>query len=319
MESALKQALQNLKTFKNYSPKNIALQGRSFVPFLKTLPGAAERSVASGIGKFDNRVNAKTSGYVDDLKRRNAEAQAAPAPWEKNRATPTPTRMPTPTPTEKPGWKLNLPSIKLPNMFSNKSTPTAAPTATPTPWPKEPTRDELIRAIEEGAGDHPVATMAAQMVDRGQKLPVFQKYPFLPVAVSHLESQGFKDFSTPDAKRPGHMRTTLPRQGFGYGVGVEGYNPPIERVLDDMMSAIGTDRAGEDEDRRRTAGYYQPFRDDPDDLDVAFSLKYAGPRTEKNPNAGEVYARNLRGQFNKYAEILDRIMRERGGSYPNRY
>ena len=84
------------------------------------------------------------------------------------------------------------------------------------------------------------------------------------------------------------------------------------------MSAIGTDRAGDDETRRRSAGYYQSFRDNPSDI-MGFANQFAGPITRQNPNAGDIYGVNLKTVMNRYAEELDKIMQERGESFPTRY
>jgi len=201
---------------------------------------------------------------------------------------------------------------KTPNPYA-KPTPTSTPTATPTPTPTlGPTIDELIKAIQMGSEGDPVATMSAQMVNNGQNMPVFQQNPFLPVAISQLESRGFKDFGT-------NPLVTKPKQGFGWAPGIEGYNPSIETVLDDMMSAVGTDRGEESNPvRRRNAGYYQKFRDNPSDIS-GFANQYAGPITAQNPNAGDIYATNLKTVMNRYNEILDGLMKQRGALYPDRY
>lgn len=198
------------------------------------------------------------------------------------------------------------------------------PTITPVPevqaaeTSSEPTLDEIIQAIQQGSEGHPVATMSAQMANTGQNMPVFQENPFLPVAISQLESQGFKDFNTPDPKRPGYMKTTLPKQGYGWAPGIQGYNPPIDRVLEDMMSAVGTNREGQGEVRERNAGYYKKFRENPSDI-MGFANQYAGPITEENPNAGDVYGTNLKTVMNMYAEVLDKILKKRGSEYSKRY
>ena len=149
------------------------------------------------------------------------------------------------------------------------------------------------------------------MVNTGQQYPVFQENPFLPVAISQLESRGFKDFGS-------NPLVTQPKQGFGWAPSIQGYNPQIEKVLEDMMSAVGSDRSGEDEVRRRNAAYYQSFRENPSDI-AGFARQYAGPVTTQNPNAGGIYASNLSTVMNKYAELLDQIMKQRGESYSKRY
>lgn len=183
--------------------------------------------------------------------------------------------------------------------------------ATPDRSSNGPTRDELIRAMQEVSGDDPVATMSGQMVKNIDKYPVFQENPFLPIAVSQLESRGFKDFGS-------NPLVTKPKQGFGYGVHESSYNPPIETVLEDMMSAVGSERKGDTPERQRTASYYQPFREDPSDI-KGFARTYAGPADRRNPHAGGIYASNLATVMNRYAEALDKIMKERGSKYEKRY
>jgi len=175
----------------------------------------------------------------------------------------------------------------------------------------EPAIEELIRAMQEGSAGDPVATLSGQMAKAGQTMPVYKKYPFLPIATSQLESGGLKDFAT-------NLLVTKPKQAFGWGVNVPDYNPElVEQVLKDMMSAVGTSRSGETVDRQRNAKYYEPFRETGDISQYAQT--YAGPITKRNPNAGEKYASNLKSVMNNYAEILDKIMKERGASYPTRY
>jgi hypothetical protein len=175
-----------------------------------------------------------------------------------------------------------------------------------------PTLDEIIQAIQQGSQGDPVATMAAQMANTGQNMNAFQENPFLSVAISQLESRGFKDF----AEKPEIVNK--PKQGYGWAPGIEGYNPPIEQVLADMMSAVGTDRKGQGEVRERNAGYYKNFRENPSDI-MGFANQYAGPITEQNPNAGDVYGNNLKSVMNMYADILDKILKQRGSEYSKRY
>lgn len=199
--------------------------------------------------------------------------------------------------------------VKDQRFISSAQTPT--PVAVLTPVSNKATQEELIRAIVEASGEDPVATMAAQIVREGQQYPVFQENPFLPVAIAQLESRGFKDFGV-------NPLVVLPKQGFGYGVNISSYNPPIEMVLSDLLSAIGSEREGESPERRRNVSYYQSFRENPSDI-VEFARQYAGPVTSQNPNAGEIYASNLKTVMNKYAEALDKILRQRGAEYSKRY
>jgi len=205
--------------------------------------------------------------------------------------------------------KKNPRTIELGKKKGKEAVASAKEISKPSP---EPTVEELIQAIVGGSNGDPVATMAAQMVNTGKTMPVFQQNPFLPVAISQLESRGFKDFGV-------NPLVTQPKQGFGWAPGIQGYNPPIERVLQDMMSAVGTDRSGETNPvRLRNAGYYQKFRDNPSDI-AGFAQQYAGPVTAQNPNAGGIYASNLSTVMNRYAEVLNKILQKRGSSYTKRY
>jgi len=207
-------------------------------------------------------------------------------------------------------WKTRLQQL-ISQIFPQQEGLTGAyEKPTPTPTLAGPSLEEIIRAIQTGTEGAPVATMAGQMANTGQNMPIFQKYPFLQAAISQLESGGFKAFAT-------NPLVTKPKQGFGWAVNVPSYNPSIEQVLQDMMSGIGTSRQGESQARQQTASYYEPFRQTGDINQ--FANVYAGPRTEEQPYAGNVYADNLKYVMNLYAQILDEIMQERGTSYPTRY
>ncbi len=285
MESAFQQALSNIGGLLN--------QAR--------LP--TWRGVGGAVNALDIRAKAGIDQSLRNLRAKSRETEPSLAPpitaFGRNILEPTGNRKKT--------TKTKLKKIKA----TPTLTSTALPTKIPTKLTSQASIEELIKAIETGSKGSPVATMAAQMVNTGQNMPVFQRYPFLPVAISHLESQGFKDFGT-------NPLVTKPKQGFGWAPTISGYNPPIEQVLEDMMSAIGTDRAGEDETRRRSAGYYQSFRDNPSDI-MGFANQFAGPITRQNPNAGDIYGVNLKTVMNRYAEELDKIMQERGESFPTRY
>lgn len=278
MESALQQALKKIRKFGGLSPANIGRQ-------IAAIPKWGEQSIINVL----KRENARAQQPFDiegKLRERFGNLEHYEGPKKDKKA----------------GSKLK-----------QQVTPTLIPTKIPTPalTPDIPSFDELVKAIQTGSEGAPVATMAAQMVKTGQKMPVFQQHPFLPVAISQLESRGFRDFGV-------NPLVINPKQGFGWAPTIAGYNPSIERVLEDMMSAVGTDRAGEDEVRRRSAGYYQSFRENPSDI-MGFANQYAGPVTTQNPHAGDIYGTNLKTVMNKYAEILDKLMQERGGGYSTRY
>jgi hypothetical protein len=208
--------------------------------------------------------------------------------------------------------------INLTNSRLQGPTPSPTPPLpTPTLSPGVPTRDELIKAIQLGSAGDPVATMAAQMIDQSQQYPIFQQHPFIPVMHSQLESRGFKDFSEkPDL-------VYKPKQGFGWGATIpdEKYNPStIEQVLHDLITAVGGGRtieSGYTPEQIRTSQAYENFRQtgqiDP------YLLKFAGPVSAQNPQAGENYIKHAKFVLNKYNEILDQLMKKRGGSYPLRY
>jgi hypothetical protein len=177
----------------------------------------------------------------------------------------------------------------------------------------EPTKEDYINAIRIASGKDPVATLSAQIVNEQSKYPIFQKFPFLAVAQSQLESGGLKDFQ----KIP--KLVNKPKQALGWGMGVDSYNPPnVGQVFSDMISGVGGRQGtGYTPSQLRTSQIYQPFRDS-GDINQYANI-YAGPITSQNPNAGPVYANNLKTVMNKYATVLDSIMKQKGGSYSIRY
>ena len=210
---------------------------------------------------------------------------------------------------------------------SQFSVPT--PTATPTPMPNTPTRDELVRTIQNISGDAPMATMAGQMVDQVTPSAMYKTNPFLATMIApthgNLETRGFRDYqSQPEL-------VYKPKQAFGWGAIVpdEKYNPSdVSTALQDVLSAVIAGRNMQSEMQRNpdeaqarmnTSNNYQFFRDNPEQNLDQYFLKYAGPRTPRNKYAGETYASNARFILNKFAEELDRLMKERGGLYPTRY
>lgn len=177
----------------------------------------------------------------------------------------------------------------------------------------EPTKEDYIEAIKLASKGDPVATLSGQIVNEQSKYPIFQKFPFLTVAQSQLESGGLKDFQ----KIP--KLVNKPKQALGWGVTVPSYNPStVDQVFSDMISAVGGRQgSGYTPDQIRTSNIYQSFRDS-GDLNQ-YANTYAGPITRQNPNAGPIYANNLKTVMNKYAGALDTIMQKKGGSYTVRY
>ena len=195
-----------------------------------------------------------------------------------------------------------------------------APTPSPTMNPTVPTQQELLEMLQMTDSEKPMATMSGQVMKNATASGMYKTNPFLAVAtvpsIGHLESSGFT------------KRQIKPKSRYGWAPYVESYNPPLETVLNDVMSALISGRNEEEEKKKfpedwkirmNTANNYQSFRDDPEaNLDKTL-YKYAGPRTEENLYAGEVYVANFRGPVNRYAEMLDKIMQRRGGSFPKRY
>lgn len=210
---------------------------------------------------------------------------------------------------------------------SQSSIPT--PTATPTPMPNVPTRDELVRTIQNISGDAPMATMAGQMVDQVMPSAMYKTNPFLATMIApthgNLETSGFRKYQ----EQPSLVYK--PKQAFGWGATIpdKKYNPQdVSTALQDLLSAIIAGRnmqsemqknPAEAEARMNTSSGYQFFRDNPEQNLDQYLLKYAGPKTPENPHAGEVYVSNARSILNQFAEELDKLMKERGGLYSTRY
>jgi len=289
MESAFQQALKNIKTLSNYSPQNIATQAQSFVPFLKTIPKTVETKIVGALDRANEWANKPRDVRGALEKKFGYDYYGRPL------SSPTPSVVPTRLPT---------------------AAPTAVPTRipTPTPVPGNPTREELIKALEKGSKGAPISKYAAKIIEEQMKYPIYEKYPFLTVAQSHLESRGLRDFE----EQP--ELVNKPKQALGWGVFVPTYNPKdIDQAIIDFISAIGgrTAEAGFDPGQIHNSMIYEPFRQG-EDLKW-YSNKYAGPVSKRNPNAGDVYASNLASVMNEYAAILDELMKERGTNFVTRY
>lgn len=198
---------------------------------------------------------------------------------------------------------------------------------TPTPMPNIPTRDELVRTIQNISGNAPMATMAGQMVDQATPSAMYKTNPFLATMIApthgNLETRGFRDYQS----QPNLVYK--PKQAFGWAATSPDYNPPdVKTALQDLLSAVVSGRNMQDEMQRNpneaqkrmnTSNGYQFFRDNPEQSLDQYFLKYAGPKTFQNKYAGKTYAANARFILNKLAEELDKLMKERGGTYSTRY
>jgi len=233
--------------------------------------------------------------------------------------TPQPTKPIGITPTVTPGAipQQPRPLISLQDLLANaqkligaQATPTAIPTATPTPTPSGPTREQYIQAMQavipeiyKGETKLPVTDYAAYIYDETSKYPIFQKYPFLPIAQAILESSGFKNYSTP-------------KKALGWGARVPDadYNPKtLEEVIADYASALGGRNAEEEkkkypggwQKRMSTAGNYQNFRDTGDIQ--SFANLYA-PKSDNPEHGGDVYAGRLQYLMDLYQNQLKDII-----------
>lgn len=213
------------------------------------------------------------------------------------------------------------------NVLGESKSSIPSPTATPTPMPNVPTRDELVRTIQNISGDAPMATMAGQMVDQVIPSAMYKTNPFLATMIApthgNLETRGFRDYqSQPEL-------VYKPKQAFGWAATSPAYNPPdVSTTLQDVLSAVISGRnmqsemqrnPAEAQARMNTSNGYQFFRDNPEQNLDQYFLKYAGPKTPQNKYAGETYASNARFILNQFAEELDKLMKKRGGSYSTRY
>ena len=193
-----------------------------------------------------------------------------------------------------------------------------APIPSPTgPYPYGANKSDIEQVIREGAGaytDLPVATLSGTMANEMDKYPIYKKYPFLPVGQSILESSGLKAFQTkPDL-------VNKPKQALGWGVYVDGYNPPnVQEVFKDYISAIGgrkldqeTQNYPEDVARARvgTSNIYQGFRDT-GDINALANI-YA-PKSDNPEHGGDVYANNLKNVMGTYDQRLKKLMQMKNG------
>lgn len=163
----------------------------------------------------------------------------------------------------------------------------AAPSPSPTPVPSNPNQ-ALIDAYKKGFeyyGNPPAATLAAQMVEESQKYPIFKKFPFLPAAISILESGGGKNMS--DKQKPYNMTSwgiNLPK---GY------FNPSsVNEVVSKTISGVG----------QRTPAF-QKFRDTGNLNDLA---DVYAPKSDNPQDGGNVYATRAQGIMDNFNKNLSR-------------
>ena len=206
--------------------------------------------------------------------------------------------------------------ISLQDLFANAQkivggqvAPTVTPTTTPTPIPAGPTREQYIQVMQAmipeifkgGTPSRlPVADYAAFIYDETQKYPIFQKYPFLPIAQAILESSGFQNYSEP-------------KRALGWGANIPGYNPAdLKQVIADYASALGGRNQQEEQakyptgwqNRMSTSANYQPFRETGDLLTLANT--YA-PKSDNPEHGGDVYAGKLKWLMDLYQNQLTNV------------
>lgn len=156
--------------------------------------------------------------------------------------------------------------------------PQPDPTMSPYAVGQNITPEEVERKLRAGFQEYskgkgvPMEEHIPQLVEGATKYPGLQKNPFLTAAVSINETSGGRGWQ--ENKNP-----------ISWGARQKDvYRPEsIQQALEDMMSAVGSDRKGEtgyDEQtaksRQRTAGYYKPFRESNNLQD--FSFQYESPK-----------------------------------------
>lgn len=194
----------------------------------------------------------------------------------------------------------------------SRPTATPMPTATPTPTsgPKKPTREDYIRAMQSvipELGQNtplPVGQYADYIYDTTSKYPIFQKYPFLPIAQSILESSGFQNYSEP-------------KRALGFAPYVKTYNPTdLRQVILDYASAIGGRNQSEEQvnypnewrSRMSTSSNYEPFRQS-GDLSALANI-YA-PESDNQGTGGNIYAQRLQWIMDRYQDALNKSLEQK--------
>lgn len=141
---------------------------------------------------------------------------------------------------------------------------------------QQPDRQRLMDAYAKGFehfGNPPAATLSGLMVDESQKYPIFQKYPFLPAALTILESGGGSNMGP----------RQLPHNITSWGINLPpGYFEPqsVEEVLLKTLSGIG----------KRTSAY-EPFRQSGNLEDLG---NIYAPDSDNPGTGGANYANNAR-------------------------
>lgn len=171
---------------------------------------------------------------------------------------------------------------------------TQVPQATPIPTQAPGgDRQKMIDAYTEGFkhwGSPPAATLSALMVDEAQKYPIFQKYPWLPAALTILESGGGKNLTKREDVSPAHRQFNLTNWGVNLP---QGYYEPTgpEDVLQKTISGIGS-----------RMGAYEPFRTSGNLQD--FANVYA-PSSDNPGTGGSDYARNAQSIMDIFQKAYD--------------
>ena len=164
--------------------------------------------------------------------------------------------------------------------------PVPSPSAVPSAMPTSVPNQDLMKAYSQGFshyGNPPAATLSAQMINEGQQYPIFQQYPFLPAALSILESGGGSNMGA--RQKPYNITS------WGINLPKDKFNPSsVEEVLSKTISGIG----------KRT-GAYQKFRDSKDLNDLGHV--YA-PIGENPTTGGNYYAKNAKDIMDQFEQYL---------------
>jgi len=157
---------------------------------------------------------------------------------------------------------------------------------TPIPSPTSMPNQDLMTAYTKGFahyGNPPAATLSGQMINEGQQYPIFQQYPFLPAALSILESGGGSNMS--QRQQPYNITS------WGINLPKSQFDPQsVEEVLSKTISGIG----------KRTPAY-EKFRTTKDLNDLGHV--YA-PLGENPTTGGNYYADNAKAIMDQFAEYL---------------
>lgn len=164
------------------------------------------------------------------------------------------------------------------------------PTATPTPvlekmlGARTPTREDYEEIIKRGLGhwgDVPAKQWAGTFAQAPEMYPIYQKHPYLPAAVSILESSGGKNM-------------TYANNPMNWGIRIPSFKPqsPEEAIMK-MITGVGGRMAA-----------YEPFRQSQDLSD--FANTYAPPCENETAK----YIENLGRVFDVFKEAEEGYFNE---------